>query len=214
MAIGHTHWLRVTLKGRQGASDYRNVLNFGTNVAVHDGNRNALLLALATAVAECFITHLLPILSSNFTDFRVSAREVWPMASDEVEYVPDIAEQVGAVAGDRLPSFNSMLLSFKTGKAGASKRGRMFLPSVPEGGVSNDTLSPATQAALIAFAACLVGKYVGAAKTEDETLLVVSQKLVGSNPPNYGNATSENVASILVRPDVAIMGRRKINRGS
>lgn len=212
MAISRTHLVQATVKGAINGQDFRNVLNFTTNEAVNDATRRDLLLGLAAAIIACWIDTLLPILPGTFVLQSVAVKELHPMISDEYEEFVASPTGNGGGTGESSPSFVAQLLRLRTGVAGRSNRGRMFLPPPVEGEITADTLGSGATDALLAFAACLAGKFVGASPTENFNLCVLSKKAVGT-PPNYSLAVDKDVTDIIPVADVAVMRRRRRGHG-
>lgn len=81
---------------------------------------------------------------------RVSA--MWKSGAVQVEGVSGNNPVVGGVSGsDILPEEDAVLLRRRTGLAGRSKRGRVFLPYVPETFQASGTLTQAARTAYSTF---------------------------------------------------------------
>jgi hypothetical protein len=212
MAISRGHLAQVTVKGKLNGQDYRNVLHFTTDVEILDGTRRDILLALAAAVIDCLVGTLLPSLPQTYSLEGATVKELHPMASDEYESVVPVNQQAGAAFGQSAPSFVASLVRLRTGKAGRTHRGRIFLPPPTEANLNVDDVSDAFLEALTQFAICMVGKFVGVGKSEPWQLCVLSKKGAGT-PVNYALATDTDVTDIVPQRNVAVMRRRRVGHG-
>ena len=213
MPLGTAHLAQVVVKGKYDGQDYRNILHFGSDIDVNDGNRNALLLALATAVLDCLLNMFMPDSPSNFSVQSVSAKEVYPATSDEVEAFPGVGATATGQAGSGLPGFAATVIAIKTGKGGRTKRGRLFLPPPDENNADAGLTSATWQGAVAQFLACMAGKFIGAGKTEDWELGVLSRKGMAT-ASDYANATFTPATSLSQRAEIGVMRRRKLHKGS
>lgn len=201
---------QVVVKGKIQNQDYRNVMHFGGDVDANDQDWTPLLLALATAVMQCYVTVLLPGLPASFSLQGVSAKRIYPAITDEVEYTTGAGPGTGA--GEALPSFVSCKVELKTGTGGRRNRGRIFLPGPTEGNTGESTLSVTGAQLFTDFMLCIAGKFIGASATQPYRLGVLSRAAIkgGSNiQAAYKEVKSYSVSTIL-----AVMRRRKVGSGS
>ncbi len=204
---------RLRIMGRIHGQQTVNVLHFGTNIAVFDAtNQSVKLNELIAAILDCIRTTLLPALPLDWNLERVTAQAIHPAASDEVE-VAAVGTDIGG-GSDSDVSFASQLLSIKTGQGGLRKRGRIFMPPPPEGGVTQSRLTGPQLALIAAFAACLASKFIagGAALTEWR-LAVLSRTTLAAAGGTVNNSITE-ATSVTATNIVAVLGRRKVGRGS
>src|ERR1700753_853106 len=90
-----------------------------------------LIADLLLVIAQCIITHLLPVSGSNYTLESVKGRVVGPAVTVEDEWTPASGDTVqGAVLTDTMPSYVSAVISLYTSQAGRSGRGRMYLGGI------------------------------------------------------------------------------------
>lgn len=121
------------------------------------------LAGLIADLVECFVTGLVPVLSSTYTFERIIARRIYPDIGPDVIYTPPANMAVqGASAGDALPSFSSALVSLQTVRGGRSGRGRMFIAGLAEGQTVGSYINSEAQlwAGLLAFAVCMLQKFI------------------------------------------------------
>jgi len=202
---------QVRVKGFIEGQETNNVLHFRCSAASSDVELHLILVLI-----ECFVTHLLPAWSNQWTLDTVIWKRVSPTLSPEF-VASATTGQVGALTTDSLPTFNAALVSIRTAEGGRSKRGRMFLAGIPESATlkSSFDLTGATWAAILAFVACLVDKFVdnGELGSDRFNLGVYSRKIGGATFP-YGAAGFTPAVSLNAVALVATMRSRKVGRGS
>lgn len=199
--------------GKLENQDYVNVVHFAddTNL-VPDVDPTPLLVALAEAYILCWVQHMLPVLTPSFVLEKVTAKMISPEVGDEVE-VSTGAGPGQASSVDGLPSFCSVKVEKKTGGGGRSGRGRMYLPPLPESRTTNSILDADGKTAIQAFLACIIGKFVGASKTTQFEIGVLSRKPI-INPLSGLDVNFRGCTQIVLSDHLAIMGRRKVGSGS
>lgn len=203
------HVARVVIQGELHGQQTINVLHFGSEGAVPpDVTTN--LQNLIAAVLTCIRDTLLPAVSQDWKLQQVTAKQLYPTATDERVVLAEPTD-VGAIAGDGDVSFTAQLLQIRTGLAGRTNRGRMFIAGVPEGGVSQSRLTPGQLALIAAFAACLVSEFIGQ-PAPAWNLGILSRKNLQQN---YSNAhTNFRLAtSVQATNLVATMRSRKVGKG-
>jgi len=202
---------QVRIKGFIEGQETNNVLHFKCAAASSDVEVGLILVLI-----QCFITHLLPLWSNKWTLDTVVWKRVSPTLSPE--FVSSGTTGVtGAILTDSLPTFNAALVSIRTAEGGRSKRGRMFLAGIPESATTGSSfnLTDPTWAAIIAFVACLVDKFIdnGELGTDRFQLGVYSRKIGGAAFP-YGAAGFTPAVSLNAVALIATMRSRKVGRGS
>jgi len=209
---GQTHGARVRVLGKLHGQDCIQVLYFSTNAEVNDNPaRDALILALLQAVLACIVDQLLPAVTSEYTLTGIEGTEVFPTKGD-----PIFAAAPANSVGQRGPTSSSVLatlISIRTGLGGKSHRGRNFWPPAGEADSNVSLIDPTVMQQLTDFINCIVGKFVGQAKTEQWTLGVYSRKLGPNSTTQWSNgftAATQMIASNVI----AVMGSRKVGRGS
>lgn len=202
---------QVRVKGFQEGQETNNVMHFKCVAASSDVD-----LFLIQALIQCYLMHLMPAWSNQWTMDTVVWKRVFPALSPE--FVSSATTGfTGALLTDSLPTFNAALVSIRTAEGGRSKRGRMFLAGIPESATlkSSFDLAGPTWAAILAFVACLVDKFIdnGELGTDRFLLGVYSRKIGGSAFP-YGAAGFTPAVSLTPVSLVATMRSRKVGRGS
>lgn len=204
---------QVRIKGTIHGQETVNVLHFATNEAEFDvAPPSPLLLALAQAVFECIIDTLMPAVTQDWAFRGVEAQYVYLGGgfTDPV-VVTAPANTVGGL-GVTSVGFAASLIHLRSGFAGRSGRGRVFLPPPGEAQVANGTMDEPTSQLLVAFLNCMVGKFLGQSPTTVWRLGIFSRKNGGTNHANWDNGFV--IASQLTPdPVLAVIGRRKIGRG-
>jgi len=110
-AVGSS-W-QVVIEGRQEGQLTANVMHFSCVGASADVD-----LHLIQVLLSCFITHLLPVLTSKWTLERVRWKQVAPAVGIEQISIPAGGPAAGGGAATALPSFCSAVLSKRTLFAG------------------------------------------------------------------------------------------------
>lgn len=201
----------LRIVGELHGSEVINVLHFGSHTVINDGDPLDLLIQLAAAMLACAVDTLLPAVTSDYTLKRVEAKVLSPFLSDPVE----VAAPGGSVGtlGPTSVSFASSLLNLSTGGGGRRGRGKMFLPPAGEANITASVIDGPTLALLAAFIACVVGKFVGEAGSEDWVLTILSKTAMEEDGASF-DAASRDVKTIVANDVVAKMGSRKKGVGA
>jgi len=212
MAAPWTQGVRVRLLGRIHGQQTVNVMHFATNTQINDpAQRDALILALLIAVLDCVGQQLLPAVTSDWSCEGAEGIPIAPTPGDPVFKAADPGT-VGTLSASST-SFIASLVEIRTGLGGRTHRGRVFLPPAGEAGTNNSLLIQSVMDELINFVACIAGKFMGAGATEPWRIGVLSRKLLAGSPANFDTAFTE-ATSLVPQQRAAIMGSRKLNRGS
>ena len=203
---------QVVIEGRQEGQLTANVMHFKCVGADTDVD-----LHLIQVLLNCFITHLLPVLSSSWVLERVRWKKVSPVVGIEQVSIPAGGSAAGAGATS-LPSFCSAVLSKRSLQPGRVGRGRMFIAGIPEGQVtvsSIDTAGP-LWAGLLGFALCVINAFVHpdpAGGSNIWNFAIFSRKTAGTtHEPFPGNAFFE-VRQLIPVQQIATTRSRKVGRG-
>jgi len=202
---------QVRVVGETEGQQTNNILYFMAASPIDDVE-----LRLIVALVECFQTHLIPVASSSWSLKQVIWKRVNPTLGVENVFTPtgQLAGQGNAAA---LPSFCSAVVSIRTDVGGRSHRGRMYLPGLPENSTVNSHFEDqgAFWAALLAFAACVVTKFILGAPpgTNSFQMMVYSRKLGGSTFP-LQNAGFTAVKRLSVNNLIGTTRSRKVGRGA
>lgn len=201
----------VRIIGEQESQETNNVLHFLQTSASADVE-----LHLILALAECYITHLLPVVTSAWKLREFRWKKVKPELGPEFVTIPE-GVLTGAGNAAALPSFNSVVVSKRTLFGGRSRRGRFFIPGIPENTTINSSLDTANPfwGALIAFCACLAEKFINIGEplgTDQFALSVYSRKIGGDAYP-LGASGFAAIESLTVSPLIATTRSRKVGRG-
>lgn len=201
----------VRINGRQDGQQTTNVWHFVCTGADPD-----VLTNLIQVFVSCFVDNLLPVMSANWTFEDVRWKQVSPILGPENLLVPAEAGPGGA-AGPALPSLNSAVLSLRTLLGGGSRRGRKYIPGLPEAATLNSVFDKthAFWLGAVAFAACVLlnfkpGDPPGAPSW---AVSVYSRKLGGSSLP-FGAAGFTAIETITPVEIVGTTRSRKVGRGS
>jgi len=202
----------VRIVGSMEGQETDNVLHFTCVGASADVE-----LHLIVVLLNCFVTHLLPVLSSSWTLERVVWKKVASTLGVEQVYTTGLPA-AGAGNAAALPSYASAVISKRTAEGGRSKRGRMYIAGIPEDQTLNSNLDPAGDfwAALAAFAACCITNFVHpdpAGGTNLFDMVVYSRKL-GSAVYPYTGAGAEAITQLTPVAALGTTRSRKVGRGS
>lgn len=208
-AVGDAYQVRIV--GRMEGQETNNVLHFLCTGADPD-----VLTHLILVLAQCFVEHLLPVVTSKWALEKIVWKRVSPTLGPEIETIP-VNFGPGSGNANALPSFCSVVFSIKTGVGGRSHRGRMYLPGIPENVTTDSFINTVDPfwAAMIAFAACVVTNFVvgdppGAPSWQME---VYSRKIGGSTFP-YGGAGFTAMREFVPHQLIGTTRSRKVGRGS
>lgn len=210
-AVGSS-W-QVVIEGRMEGQLTANVMHFSCVGASADVD-----LHLIQVLLSCFITNLLPVLSSSWTLERVRWKQVAPAVGIEQISIPTGGPAAGGGNAAALPSFCSAVLSKRTLYAGRSGRGRMFIAGIPEGQVTNSAIDTggALWAGLLAFALCVINEFVHPDPAGGSNLfdLMVYSRKIGGNAEPFGSSGFHAVRELVPVQQVATTRSRKVGRGS
>lgn len=201
----------VRVIGEMEEQETDNVFHFVEDSATADVE-----LQLILALAECFITHLIPVLSSQWQLKSIKWKKVTPTLGVEQETIP-AGVLVGAGNAAALPSFNSVVVSKRTLEGGRSHRGRFYLAGIPEAATVNSSLDTthAFWTALIAFVACVASKFVNVGEpigSDQFSLAVYSRKIGGATFP-LGASGFTPVSQLIPSAAIGTTRSRKVGRG-
>lgn len=177
-----------------------------------------MLLHLLAVIATCFVTHLLPVLGSNFTLTSVRGQIVGPALGAEDEWTPDSGSiQQGEVLTDTMPSFTSAVISLHTAQAGRSGRGRMYIGGIAAADTLGSKLKieAPTWAALIAFAACILTNFPGSGELGGHVYEwgVYSRKLGGVTKPPFPATGFHGITRAVPQQQLGTTRSRKVGHG-
>lgn len=204
----------VTTEGTQEGQQVMNIWHFRCDTAVDDVESRML-----RAIMECFLLHIIPVAASTFQLTRVHGKRVYPNLGPIIEVVPEATDEVeGQAVGDATPSFVSVCIGIHTARGGREGRGRKFIMAVPEGATQGSVIPPtnAYWLAILAFAACVAGKFINTDEPLDANRIsvgVMSRKLGGPKPPYTvdGFAPAINLKPLT---RISHTVTRKVGRGS
>lgn len=201
----------VRVIGVQEEQETDNVLHFVEDSATANVELN-LILALAT----CFLTHFVPVATSSWSLTEIRWKRVSPTLGPEFVTVPT-GTLVGAGNAAALPTMNSVVISKRSTEGGRSKRGRMFLPGIPENATINSKLDEghAFWAGVLAFIACVADKFINVGEpigSDQFSLAVYSRKIGGSHLP-FGAAGFQVINQLVPHNIIGTTNSRKIGRG-
>jgi len=172
---------------------------------------------LAQAVWECIRDNLIPVVSSAWRLEKITYQRVAPSLGNEEVFIP-ITNLIGEGNAAALPSHESVVVSLRTAEGGRSKRGRFYLPGIPEVATQGSTLDPAHAfwLGVVGFCVCMAGKHVidpTAVPANSFQWCVFSRKLGGTIAP-LNDAGFTKITGIVPQPLLGTTRSRKIGRGA
>lgn len=205
-------YLQARIKGTLHGSQTINVLNFATNRSAPTQEDIAdMLIELSQAIIACALEALIPAVSSEWTLEEVDCKQLFPVLTDPVA----VAAPAGTV-GTRQAincSFESVLMRIKTGVGGKRKRGRVFLPPPGDADITLSVLQAGTAAEFFSsFVVCLAGKFIGAGKTTEYQLGVLSRKTLKETNNNYVQSFTD-ATNLIIEQRISSLRSRKLGIG-
>lgn len=169
----------------------------------------ATLQSLVTNLGDWFTLSFAPVVSEAWSTVAIHARDV----SAEFSFVVDVAPTptAGGVSGEPAPNNVAACISFRTGTAGRSFRGRNYIPAIPNSLVDVNTLDPAfMSSAQNAYA--LLGPGGGALPAGWEWVVVSKFSGVDTDGKAIPRATgiSTAVTNILFTNSIVDSQRRRL----
>lgn len=182
------------------------------------------------------VTTYLAEMQATLNDFEISVLpKILAWASDDfhvksilaVTLIPRpgwliekrLAGGEGFQGGDSLPAFCAGLLSLRTGFAGRSGHGRLFLPGVPEDLQSESRLEGVSLGQLSDIGNTLVNRY-GVSGSFASTQLGVFSRKLGASPSTVEPGTIDyningfmTLREVVARPEIATVRKRKLGHG-
>ena len=206
MSAKHNAIVRVVIKGRLHSQETNNVLHFGfTGIEPNYAQ-------LIADIIDCIFQSLRPAVSEDWALEMVTAQQLWPVRLDPIEQTPAVV-----TAGTGLPggvSFSAYLIRIRTGLGGRTNRGRMYIAGTIENDVNLSRLSDSGLAKVVAFATCMIGKFVTTAtSTKAFEIGVLSRKELAVALATEQTAFTEATNLIAVR-EVKSMRSRQIGHGN
>jgi hypothetical protein len=202
---------QVRILGRLHGQQTVNVLNLATNTVVNDDLTGiALLQQLGQDIRDCVEQTLALAVTSDWKFEMVDVRKTGPTVGDTIEIAP--TDQIEGALAPTSVSFAATLVRILTGGGGRSGRGRIFLPPPGEPQITQSAMDANTNALVVAFCACLIGKFIQNATTPWR-LGVLSRKKVNNVLPPIDERFREAV-NLTVVSQMAKIGSRKVGHGS
>jgi hypothetical protein len=197
----------VTIEGVLHGQQTVNVLHFGANAPEPNWNQ------LIADILDCITTALRPATSSEWTLTKLTHRRLFPNLSDPEDHFPAVA-----TAGTGLPSetsFSANIIQIRTGLGGRRHRGRMFLPGVIANDVNQSRLTDNGLAKLVAFAACMAGKFIHLPADVDQKAFEIG--VLSRTQAKVQGETLESAftpaTNLVAQRVVGVMRSRRIGHG-
>lgn len=210
---------QLRVRGRIEQQETINVLNFRYVSALPDPD---VVTHLIKALMQCYLLHLIPVLTSGWELQDIAAKRMGPTLGNEVIVTPDSAS-IGAGNAEALPSYCSVVFSIRTVLGGKSGRGRLYLPGIPENQTEGSIISSDLPLwlGLVAFAACVVEKFHfeepippgGITTFPNIWKMGVYSRKLGSPKAPYTLAGFHEMVSMVPNKELGTTRSRKIGKG-
>jgi hypothetical protein len=165
------------------------------------------LASAASLMRGWWFASIMPNLSEDYIFREVFIKDLSIEAGDEASDATGYGIQ-GSTAFPALPGNVTFAVSFRTGKAGRSFRGRNYLPGIPSNEVSGDQISPSTAAGYAGMYEALLTALVGS----DFTWVVLSR--VADGVLRAAGLSTDVISVISTDVILDSMRRRLSGRGS
>jgi len=202
---------QVRLIGSIEGQQTVNVFHFKCTGADDD-----VLTHLVLVFAQCFIDHMLPVLSSAWTLVEIRWKKVSPTLGIEFISVP-VGAGAGAGSASALPSYSSVVFSLRTETGGRSHRGRNYFAGIPEDATIGSKLDPEGEfwAAALAFALCVVTNFIpGDPPGAPSWAMMVYSRKIGGDAFPYGAGGFTQMKEYVPAAYLGTTRSRKVGRGS
>ncbi len=131
--------------------------------------------------ANQFMTFMASIVCTTQTFTSIIVKQMTPLAFDETINIPTTAS--GVVSAPALPNMVAMVFTKRTGTAGKTHRGRIYIGGIPAGfTVDQNRLNGTGAAATGTFTSNVMGAY-GAAGTDAHLQIGVYSRTIGGSHP-------------------------------
>lgn len=201
MAIGDL--ARVSLVYRNVVRGDQAVNTFGFKAISAGATLTNLSTAFKTALVKNTSGGILYPLSSNAETTSLFVRDVQPGTAAEVEN--DYPAVLGAIAGDPLPPQVAAVITWRTGLAGRSFRGRTYLPFIDESTSSDGTVSAPQITRMETVITQMLTVFGPSGSDANWQFVIISEEAAGApRVPKVGSA----VTAGLARPILYTQRRR------
>lgn len=178
-----------------------NVLHYRKETAWDEGS----MIDLGTLLESWWTTYGKTTANNTVSLNLIKMRDLTTVNSLYIEY-PGSLPTAGAMAGNKLPNSVTAVLSLRTGQAGRSRRGRIFLVGVEASQIANGLLTSSARTAWVSA----YGHLIDDLEAEGYHLTICSKK-VGTTPRE--NAVLTDVTFVTVSQYIAVQKRRLVGRG-
>lgn len=164
--------------------------------------------------AQAFWTTYRGAICGGVTLNQIVLKQMTPIAFDEIFAAPIAGEENGAIGGAPAPNAMAVVVTLRTGTAGKSHRGRMYIPGVSTGQLTDNgnKVNPVSLPDLQTVFDNLVGIFGDAAGTDPTFAWGIYSKVIGGSSP-YTVAGWQPVDNCVVRPILGNQRRRRIGVG-
>jgi hypothetical protein len=189
----------IHVRGVLDNQHVENTLYFVRSLDIDAGS----LMALALDVMDYWVSNMIPLLNTNYALAEVFARDLTTEGGFEATAVPGSPTH-GTYDSATLPNNVTMCVSFRTGVAGRSARGRNYWATLTEGDVAANTISTT-------FSSAVVNAYagmIGADTVSSSWQWVVASRYADGAPRPSGYVF--NINAVLVVDNIVDSQRRRL----
>lgn len=179
----------------------------------HTGEANALINDVKTLI----LPKIQAFASDDWTALTILCVSLIPRPGVLLE--DRLGNATGFQPDESLPSFCAGLLSLRSGVAGRSAHGRIYIPGVPENALDSSKLTGVALGLLSDIGTALTARFGNTGSSNYARYCIFSRKLgVTRNPGppptlTYSMTGAFTVSSVIARPEIATQRKRKLQRG-
>jgi hypothetical protein len=209
---------RLTLTGTMHGSIIENVWHFKDRDTNPLGSYYESLAQLMNDFNSVVLEKYLDFMSYEYKALQIMGVVLYPLPGPEI--LAFYSETFGQQNASSLPSHDACVVSWRTGYAGKSQRGRTYIPAIPKQDVTLSEIQEPTLGRIVLFTNTMLGLWSLGGTSTRHVFGVFSQKhgitrvLLPAPHLVYNSQYLAPVQNCLVRPSVATMRKRKKGIGN
>lgn len=217
MAVNPLGIYRAIIIGKIHEQITQTALHFRTLSTSPHSTHAAEAAAITTRVSQLVIPKMQVYASDDWQALTILTVSLHPRPGVITEL--GLNNATGFQPDEGLPSFCAGVLSLRSGVAGRSAHGRIYIPGTPSNALNSSKHTADSHQALRDIGATLLAEWSNTGSSNFARFCVLSRKLgVTRNlgPPvtlSYNMAGMFTVSSIVARPEIATVRRRKLQHG-
>ena len=178
---------------------------------IHFRERTGLsTIAQVKQSAADFWSLMRPFIVGDVVLTQIICKQVTPTALDQQFGAANSGETAGSSSGAGVALTVALVLTLRTGVAGKTHRGRIYVPGFSLGQAidSGDKVNPSVQSTLNTQADAILTEFGDASGTDTHLALGIYSRLIGGTSP-YTLAGWQAVEQIVVQPILGNQRRRR-----